>query len=217
MKLDSNNGLPITKNVIVYADYESPTIYYEQYFCNLSFKFKPTFKNVTETYRIEITIVGYGEWRFNTDTSTQVRNNSYAIQFQSSYGQGYTVASYSDKIYALTTKTGHFETNNFYCNTFNKTILENFNYNTGQGGGSNFTYTFPTGGLYLVTCGENYNDINLLDVFYIYAGKVSYTNVRYIYDAPLTTVSQTGASSFTINANAPSGYTSFSISYQKIN
>jgi hypothetical protein len=217
MKLDSNNGLPITKNVIVYADYESPTIYYEQYFCNLSFKFKPTFKNVTETYRIEITILGYGEWMFNTDTSTQVRNNSYAIQFQSSYGQGYKVASYSDKIYALTTKTGHFETNNFYCNTFNKTILENFNYNTGQGGGSNFTYTFPTGGLYLVTCGENYNDINLLDVFYIYAGKGNYTNVRYIYDAPLTTVSQTGASSFTINANAPSGYTSFSISYQKIN
>ena len=104
------------------------------------------------------------------------------------------------------------------CIDFNKTYVGNFNYNTTVGG-STFSYTFPTDGLYLITCGENYNDLNLLDVFYIYAGKGAYdTNpLRYIYRCPLTTITQTTAYAFSISTNIGGGYTSFSVSYQRIN
>ena len=55
--------------------------------------------------------------------------------------------------------------NRLTCNNINRTLLGYFNYNI-NGGSSLYKYTFPTNGLFLVTCGDNYKDTNLIDVFY---------------------------------------------------
>lgn len=217
----SSNGLNIQKSVNMSYDFGVPSQYFEQYFTNASFKFKPPFREFSDTYRVELIITGTGQWRMNTNVSSRVYNNP-SIIFNNGDGSGYTSANYSESVYAIgkvgQVEVNHFSANQIVCGGINKTYLGNFNYNTSQGGGSTFYHTFPVVGLYMVTCGENYDDSNLLSVFYIYAGKANHSQVvSAIFEGYLTHPLQTGTRTFSIYANAPSNYTSFSISYQKIN
>jgi hypothetical protein len=195
----------------------------EQYFTNALFSFKPTFKNAKETYRVFLYINGSGEYRVNTNVSTRNPsggNPSYI--FYNNDGTNYTSSIYKEEYYFAGSKVGIIESkavvsNQLTCDNINRTILGYFNYNVN--GGSLYKYTFPINGLYLVTCGDNYNDTNLIDVFYFYAGASNYGTLqnKAIFHTSLSTITQIDNSSFSISVNAPSNYNFFKISYQKIN
>jgi hypothetical protein len=97
--VNSSNGLNITKTVTVYGDAQEPTYYYEQYFTNVTFSFTPTYQTGGAVYRIELVVTGTGQWRFNTDISTRVRNNVYSIQFNTGDSSGYLPVSYYETVY----------------------------------------------------------------------------------------------------------------------
>ena len=182
-----------------------------------------SFNNQTDTTRV------YYEYKNNENTFPKYfffnyvnpggfSNSNYVESKPPTTGTVYMNELYVNRIhYGIA--TDDVQTNATIANetSITENILDNFNYNI-NGGGNIFNYTFPNKGLYLVTCGDNYEDNNLIDVFYIYAGISNYSSIpNAIFNSSLSTVTQTDNYSFSIIINTDSSYNNFKISYQKIN